>query len=192
MKITKLSERDILALQYSLLEELKHSKSSNSMILQDDDITNSLSESLKSERKTEILSIRVKPTIKQIIDDSSYSYGDVVEYFANKLIGDGIEKTSIDSCEECSNSVEIKRNSNEYNQFRNFVLKRDKVCQSCGSSVDMEVHHLLPFKQYNHLGADTNNGIVLCKDCHAEYHHKYGYKTGCNPITLVNFMTGYG
>lgn len=64
----------------------------------------------------------------------------------------------------------IKRNSPQYRKYHKRVLKRDKVCQCCGTSRDLEVHHPLPFKKYNSLGADPNNGIVLCKNCHSEYH----------------------
>ena len=86
----------------------------------------------------------------------------------------------------------VHRNSKEYRRYRKSVLKRDKICQCCGSSDKSEVHHPLTFNEYNHLGADTNNGIVLCKECHTEYHHQYGYKKECNPVTLAQFLRDYG
>lgn len=87
----------------------------------------------------------------------------------------------------------ITRNSKEYNKFKKEVLKRDKSCQCCGTSDDLEVHHGLAFKTYNSLGADTKNGIVLCKSCHKKYHSIHGTngKTN-NPITLAQFLRDYG
>jgi hypothetical protein len=86
----------------------------------------------------------------------------------------------------------IERSSKQYSRYRKRVLKRDKVCQCCGNSEDLEVHHPMPFNQYNSLGADTNNGIVLCKECHDEYHHQYGKKERCNSVTLAQFLRDYG
>jgi len=86
----------------------------------------------------------------------------------------------------------VSRESKEYARYKKSVLKRDKICQCCGSPNNREVHHPLAFNAYNHLGADTNNGIVLCKDCHVEYHHKYGYKQNNNPVTLAQFLRDYG
>ena len=87
----------------------------------------------------------------------------------------------------------ITRHSKEYFKFKNSVLKRDKICQCCGTNENLEVHHALAFKTYNPLGADTKNGIVLCYDCHKKYHSFYGTngKTN-NPITLAKFLRDYG
>jgi 5-methylcytosine-specific restriction endonuclease McrA len=85
----------------------------------------------------------------------------------------------------------IERDSKEYNKFRDSVLERDKVCQCCGSKENPEVHHSLPFNQYNSLGADINNGILLCNECHKEYHSQNGYKKNCNPTTLAQFLRDY-
>ena len=91
-----------------------------------------------------------------------------------------------------SGSYKVVRNSKEYKKFKQSVLKRDGVCQCCGSKDELEVHHPMPFNQYNSIGADTNNGITLCKECHAEYHSKYGYKRNANAITLALFLRDYG
>jgi len=72
----------------------------------------------------------------------------------------------------------------EYKDWRFGVFKRDKfTCQECGQvRVDLEVHHKIPFREIqakhgfsNHIEAincnelwDINNGITLCKKCHAE------------------------
>ena len=57
------------------------------------------------------------------------------------------------------------------------VLKRDKVCQHCGMTMDesyekngskLEVHHIIPFKQFDNTekANELNNLIVLCRSCH--------------------------
>lgn len=270
MNIRDLSEREILALQYSLLEELKHSNDNVAVISPNKEVTASLSKSFQNEKKTELLSARVKPTAKSIIEDSNYSYSDAIEYFAHKLIGNEKEITQNTlSAEEyikqrftdkegnpenndqyvcrlkwfelgCpkfnkfanktiyayqsirnfssrynwknirAKAIElgyshnkyyafvdntqktVKRDSKEYNRFRESVLKRDGVCQCCGNKEDLEVHHTFPFHKYNSLGADTNNGITLCKECHNEYHSQFGYKKRNNPVTLAQFLRDYG
>ena len=269
MDIQNLTEREILALQYSLLEEMKHSNDNVAVISPNKEVTASLSQSFKDEKKTELLSARVKPTAKQIIENSNYSYSDAIEYFAKTLTGneEEIEKEDVvknyishkypdnEGNLENANAYlnrlrwfemgcppyrilaehyglkhgvirkyasrfnwkeildgaialgfrpeikhevfidktkKVERESKEYRRFKEAVLKRDKVCQCCGSSENVEVHHALSFNQYNSLGADTNNGIVLCKECHTEYHSKYGYKKKNNPVTLAQFLRDYG
>ena len=275
MDIQELSSQDILSLQYSILEELKQSKDEKVVISSNNEVTTSLSHSFKNEKKTELISARVKPTAKSIIEDSEHSYSDAIEYFANKLIDDVDETNSINSYKEfilqkfqdnlgnfenqkeyscrvtwfenscptykelsritgininsiCSyaskynwselkdkafdlgyrivtdsssnpqkifidiTEKKVERNSKEYTQFREAVLRRDNVCQCCGSSKELEVHHALSFKQYNSLGADPNNGIVLCKECHSKYHNENGYKQNVNAVTLAQFLRDYG
>jgi 5-methylcytosine-specific restriction endonuclease McrA len=57
----------------------------------------------------------------------------------------------------------------EYDRLRIRVLERDRwKCQRCGSSVNLQVHHL----QYRgRLGPDAlDNLISLCADCHYQEH----------------------
>ncbi|PYU18161.1 MAG: hypothetical protein DMG30_28870 [Acidobacteria bacterium] len=51
------------------------------------------------------------------------------------------------------------------------TLKRDGWrCQSCGSSVGLEVHHITP---RSNLGDDVQeNLITLCWKCHRQIHSK--------------------
>jgi len=88
----------------------------------------------------------------------------------------------------------VKRGDKQYNRFRKAVLKRDNyTCQCCGSTDASIVHHQFPFATYNHLGADTKNGIVLCKECHQKYHSKYGINGHTNnPVTFAQFLRDEG
>lgn len=280
-ELKNLSNTDIIQLQYNLLEELKQKNNGGKNTLSVNTYAYSsvdevLSDSFKSEKRTESPSARITKTAKKIIDESKYSYGDAIEYFASKLDGKIIEKPLLKDYEEfifqkfhdslgnlenekeyycrlswfdnnCPTYKElskiigykaqtignyaskfnwreikeqamdlgyrlgnpplfvqevssfadatekiVERNSPEYLRYREKVLKRDGVCQCCGSKDDLQVHHPLPYNQYNSLRADTNNGIVLCKECHDEYHNRNGYKRDVNPITLAQFLRDYG
>lgn len=50
-------------------------------------------------------------------------------------------------------------------------------CEICGSSEDLEAHHILPYKDYPKARLDLDNGACLCKEHHKDFHKKYGYKT---------------
>lgn len=65
-----------------------------------------------------------------------------------------------------------------YRVFIKSVFIRDKYrCQLCGSnkSGNLSVHHLDGYTEYIEKRCDINNGITLCKDCHKDFHMKYGY-----------------
>ena len=86
----------------------------------------------------------------------------------------------------------IERDSKIYRKFRMAVLKRDKVCQCCGSTENLHVHHMNSFKHYNQLGADPNNGIALCDECHRQFHSIYGNSHHNNSANFAKFMREYG
>lgn len=86
----------------------------------------------------------------------------------------------------------IKRSDKIYRMFKLRVLKRDKVCQCCGATENIHVHHLSSFALHNSRGADTDNGIALCEDCHKEYHRIHGKLEDNNPVNFAKFMREYG
>ena len=59
----------------------------------------------------------------------------------------------------------------EYGQLRIRTLQRDGwKCQSCGSGINLQVHHL---RFRGRLGSDVaDNLITLCADCHSKEHHE--------------------
>lgn len=61
------------------------------------------------------------------------------------------------------------RTSREYKAFVRECLVRDGfTCQLCKHvGGDLEVHHIKPFATHKSLRTDINNGITLCKTCHA-------------------------
>ena len=86
----------------------------------------------------------------------------------------------------------ITRSSKIYNKFKLHVLKRDEVCQCCGSTENLHVHHLSSYKHDKQRRADTSNGIVLCEDCHTQFHSLYGKGHKNNPVNFAKFMREYG
>lgn len=57
----------------------------------------------------------------------------------------------------------------EYDQLKKYVLNRDGwKCQDCGTSANLQVHHLL---YRSRLGSDEAvNLITLCAKCHRRRH----------------------
>ena len=64
----------------------------------------------------------------------------------------------------------------ENSDWRNKVYTRDDyTCQCCGQKGGrLNAHHLNGFNWDIKHRTDVNNGVVLCEDCHKEYHKIYG------------------
>lgn len=63
------------------------------------------------------------------------------------------------------------RREEGYSKWRNQCLKRDNfTCQRCGSTEDLHVHHIKPYKSFPELRTEISNGITLCQSCHKEIH----------------------
>ena len=214
MDIGNLSEREILALQYSLLEEMKQKPKETVVTATfNKEPTMSAEEFIKqrftdSNGNTETNDqyiCRLKwfelgcPKYKKFANKTDYKYETLKNIGSNykwqnirtKAIELGYSHNKPNKFVDNTKKT-VKRESKEYNRFRESVLKRDKVCQCCGSNEDLEVHHLFPFKSYNSLGADTKNGVALCKECHTQYHSQYGTKKNNNPVTFAQFLRDYG
>jgi len=60
--------------------------------------------------------------------------------------------------------------------YKAVVHARDVVCQNCGSSKNLTVHHIIPKCRG---GSNTpENCILLCRDCHRALHEGEGYPHG--------------
>lgn len=71
----------------------------------------------------------------------------------------------------------IQRKYSNYRNFIKSVMIRDNyICKSCGkhSNGKMVVHHLNGYDWYIEGRVDPSNGIVLCENCHNNFHSIYG------------------
>ena len=93
--------------------------------------------------------------------------------------------------EPAKDSRPITRSSKIYNKFKLHDLKRDEVCQCCGATHNLHVHHLSSYKHDKARRADTSNGIVLCEECHQQFHSLYGKGHKNNPVNFAKFMREY-
>ena len=66
----------------------------------------------------------------------------------------------------------LRLNPDAYRKLRTNVLERDGWrCQSCGTSENLQVHHI---RSRSALGDDTaDNLVTLCADCHDRLHLGY-------------------
>lgn len=76
------------------------------------------------------------------------------------------------------------RRSGEWPTLRKHHLLKQPVCQMCGGSKKLQVHHIRPFHLHPELELDPNNLITLCeapgKDCHLRYGHNGNFHDGYN------------
>lgn len=64
-----------------------------------------------------------------------------------------------------------QRNMPEYIKWRQLVFERDNYkCQECGNGGHVQAHHIKPWAYYPDLRFDIDNGMTLCRDCHAQKH----------------------
>lgn len=77
-----------------------------------------------------------------------------------------------------------------YKAWRLDVFERDAfTCDKCNQvGGSLEAHHLAPYHSHYALRVDLDNGIALCKECHGEFHNKYG-RTKFTPADYLEFKT---
>lgn len=55
-------------------------------------------------------------------------------------------------------------------KWADVVKARDVSCRHCGSSDDLHAHHIKPRYLFPDLVDDLDNGLTLCRRCHAKEH----------------------
>lgn len=56
---------------------------------------------------------------------------------------------------------------------RNYRAEIGK-CSICGSTEELQVHHIKPISRYAYLKYNPVNWVVVCADCHKELHDVLG------------------
>jgi hypothetical protein len=75
-------------------------------------------------------------------------------------------------------------------KWRDEVLLRDKfTCRRCGSVKQPTCHHIIPKQHQSEFTYDPSNGIVLCDECHREWHKYYDNGNGIN--LFIQWLTDY-
>lgn len=72
-----------------------------------------------------------------------------------------------------------KHRSPEWKKVRENFLKKNPTCAACGSSLNLQVHHKIPFHVNPLRELDESNLITLCmdeKECHLEVGHGDSWK----------------
>jgi 5-methylcytosine-specific restriction endonuclease McrA len=82
------------------------------------------------------------------------------------------------------NEKEVIYTQDEYETFRQEVLKRDDYkCQYCENKAE-HVHHIRPQKLEPFFSLDPDYAISVCKDCH----YKYGHQDECSTGNIANII----
>ena len=68
--------------------------------------------------------------------------------------------------------------------------KYNGVCQKCKKIHPKKIshcHHIIPIAENKNLAFTLSNGILLCEDCHYNFHIKYGY-VNFKPQDIFEFL----
>lgn len=58
--------------------------------------------------------------------------------------------------------------------WRKAIIKRDVNCKICGDTSATNIHHIKGWSKHPELRVDVNNGVLLCEECHKDFHSQYG------------------
>lgn len=72
--------------------------------------------------------------------------------------------------------LEMQDRASAWRRIRAEHLKKEPVCQACGRSRELEVHHVIPVSFAPEKELDPNNLITLCgSPCHIVFGHLMNY-----------------
>ena len=83
------------------------------------------------------------------------------------------------------------RNTREYRIWRAIIIRRDKVCQVCGTREARNAHHIESGAYNEELRYESENGICLCRGCHTQYHTNFNrsFRVKTTRYNLENFFS---
>ena len=72
----------------------------------------------------------------------------------------------------------LKKRSSEWPKVEKEFREKHSICEACGSSKNLNVHHKKPFHLYPQLELEPSNLITLCmdKECHLKLGHGGDWK----------------
>ena len=75
-----------------------------------------------------------------------------------------------------TDKIQVIRNSKKHQKWSMLVYKKYLFkCQKCNIHCmkgNIIAHHIKPFKEYEELRFDVNNGVTLCRSCHINLHRQ--------------------
>lgn len=93
---------------------------------------------------------------------------DIILYCLNKGVPKHYLKYFLFYTMSFINHMDLSRLLKEVKQD----YKYNRVCANCGANENLTVHHIRKVSNAPYLSYNTNNFIVLCKECHQEHHNK--------------------
>lgn len=83
------------------------------------------------------------------------------KYCSNKCCTDSLRKPD---------SQKAEKRGKEHAKWALKVLRRDRRCVRCGTTKDLQAHHIEHWKTHPDKRYDTDNGATLCMYCHHAQH----------------------
>ena len=138
-------------------------------------------ETLKRLKAAELLLERYKfnkPTMSEeekaavLIDSVAVLIGEYEierKYAALLLIKNLLPADIVDSILNDERIYPFERNDQRVRKWTEAVIKQG-YCEKCGTTEQLEAHHIIKWADYPKGRIDVNNGMCLCHNCHTEQH----------------------
>lgn len=102
-------------------------------------------------------------------DEISAKFDELIEFKATKELDVSVAKI----CEYCITRDEKLLKHRQFSEAQRSTLykRQNGICPDCGEhfiKAEMHAHHIVPW--YNGGLTDLTNGVMLCKECHAQRH----------------------
>lgn len=65
----------------------------------------------------------------------------------------------------------LESRSPKWRAFRNAIVEAHPYCAMCGTKLELQVHHKVPYHIKPELELVESNCCVLCRDCHFYWAH---------------------
>ncbi len=82
-----------------------------------------------------------------------------------------------------------KKRSNKWDDLQKDFLKKQPVCQVCGTDKKLQVHHKKPFHLFPELELEESNLVTLCmgkRECHLRIGHGSSWR--CYVLQIEEYI----